>query len=791
MIKYLLSTMAFVFLSVFSFGQDAGDALFDGDLLHEIEFTFTQNGYLQTMERDIVQNFGGDVPYIMADVTINGELIDSVGVRFKGFTSFPFESDKKPFKIDFNEFVEGKEFDGLRKLNLNNGTGDPAMHRDVLCYKMLRDIGVKAPRTAWARLSINGNYWGLYQLIEQVDKDFLQSNFSNADGNLFKNKGWSHFEWLGTNQSAYDAIFDLKTNRLEDDWTGFIDLMDFLNNSSQAAFASGIEEKFNVDLFLKTLAVDVATNNWDSYLEHGRNWYIYEDTKTGIFNWIPWDYNFALDGSDLAPGEDCLILLEVTHYTNGTTTVDFRDLSFIQGNIEYLWDFGDGNTSTERNPTHTYMQAGIYNATLSVIVDGDCQETTEHMVDTDYNTADCSVIVDGSCPYPADIVFQSLLEFAPSCCSNWSSECEDNYGWLSEFFDDALMEPSDFAIDQSENTGVLISRLLEVPQFSERYYTYFCDLLSNVMVEDELFETMDSNKELIMTSLESDPNNLYSYESFLKDVGHYSDEDGLKGILSERISILKDELDDSFSCSSIVKLDFQEVTINEIVASNDSIGGIADPAGGYADWVELYNNTNSVLDLTSVFLSDKNSNLRKWEFPVGTTIEPESYLIIWADDDTEQPGIHANFKLSKSGEALYLSNADGSIIDSISFGAQTTNVALARVPNGDGDFRSWTPTFNMNNELGISATQEISAAHVSLFPNPAANAFTYALHSRAGIKMSHLDVYSANGVLVKHVELYDSKSSKVDVSTLEPGLYNVSLYDTVGHKYVEKLIIYR
>jgi len=279
--RYLLATtFCLLFGTISLLSQNAGDNFYKMDVLHEIDFQFDQPDYWQQMENNFNSNFGGQQEhvYIMGQVTIDGEVVDSVGVRFKGFTSYPENSDKKPIKIDFNQFVDSKRYDGLRKMNLNNGTGDAAYHRDVLCYKILRDI--------------NGQYWGLYQVIEQVDKEFLDNNFADSDGNLYKNKAWSYLEWLGWEETGYKDIFQLKTNRMEDDWSGFIDLMDLINNSSDSEFENSIGEKFNVSLFLRTLAVDVATNSMRTRLLESFIGFL------GIII-LPWEGHLVLEGQTI------------------------------------------------------------------------------------------------------------------------------------------------------------------------------------------------------------------------------------------------------------------------------------------------------------------------------------------------------------------------------------------------------------------------------------------------------------------------------------------------------------
>ena len=125
-------------------GQSRGDQIFDDSKVHEIRFEFNQSNYWQQLIDNYENNADpfDDKPYLMGTVNIDGEQVDSIGVRFKGFTSYPLQSDKKPIKIDFNEFVSGQRYDGLRKLNLNNGTGDPGMQRDVISYDLHNAIGV-------------------------------------------------------------------------------------------------------------------------------------------------------------------------------------------------------------------------------------------------------------------------------------------------------------------------------------------------------------------------------------------------------------------------------------------------------------------------------------------------------------------------------------------------------------------------------------------------------------------------------------------------------------------------
>ena len=139
-------------------------------------------------------------------------------------------------------------------------------------------------------------------------------------------------------------------------------------------------------------------------------------------------------------------------------------------------------------------------------------------------------------------------------------------------------------------------------------------------------------------------------------------------------------------------LEGSPVVINELMADNDNI--IMDPQGDNDDWVELFNRTDSPVDLTGMYLSDKVDNPTKWQFPDGTEIAANGYLIVWCDEDHDDEdateGLHANFKLSKSGETVLLVDTDANKnmeLDRIVFGEQETDVSYGRIPNGTGDFQ--------------------------------------------------------------------------------------------------------
>ena len=144
------------------------------------------------------------------------------------------------------------------------------------------------------------------------------------------------------------------------------------------------------------------------------------------------------------------------------------------------------------------------------------------------------------------------------------------------------------------------------------------------------------------------------------------------------------------------------VVINELMADNDNT--VADPQGDYDDWLELHNLTDNAVLLAGMYLSDKEDEPTKWQFPENIEIPANGYLIVWLDENGEDApdGLHANFKLSKNGETVMLVDTDARgnmVLDQVTFGEQETDVAFGRLPNGTGDFQVVQVTHGAENRI--------------------------------------------------------------------------------------------
>lgn len=795
--------------------QNAGDQLFTTDQIHTIEIQFEEDDFWNVLTENF--NDGGfgfaDVEYLMAaSITIDGVVTDSVGVRQKGFSShFASPEFRKSLKIDCNEFVSGKKVDGLKKFNLHNGVGDPGLQRELIAYDLMRNAGLAVPRVAYCRLFLNSTYWGTYTIVEQIDKSFITRNFNDDSGDLFKNMAFSELEYFGNSPAPYKDIFELKTNKAADNWADFIELMDVINNASDAEFEERIDQVFNVDQYLRALGVDIITDNWDSYIEHGRNFYLYHEPVSDQFHWLPWDYNLSFGGSFFSLGEPPVAIDPACDYNalflmqKEGNTVKFFPPEGLPADATVSWDFGDGNTSTDLQPTHTYDQTYFeVNVCMEVtteIAGVNCDRRSCTVILLFVEPSTCLSVINGSSPYPVtdSILQRILLSNNNNCCGLWSNNCQEIYDSIVVGVVPASpVSLINFPAFPDFNSKVLIDRLMNIEKYRTRYLDYMCDLKKNNFTLTRLSPIIDENADLIREAVYEDNNYLFSTNYFEYDIGPLVTDAGEANIppLKTFINIRSERMEDDFNneldygCPNLVAgYHFQDVVINEFMAASDTISDLPDPAGEYDDWIELYNNTTDTILLNNYFLSDNIRNLRKWPLPADTKIAGDSYLIIWADQQLSQAGLHSNFKLARSGEAIYLSHLDGAIIDSVVYEEQTINLPMARIPNGTGDFIAQPATFNGNNEQSTSIAQ-LAPSIFHVYPNPVAEKLIIEPAIESFGQSVHLQIFNSMGQSVEEQQLQITGTVEVNTEKLAAGVYFISWQTNNGivTKKIEKML---
>jgi len=284
------------FLLVCSFtGTYSQSTLFDESRVSSVYIEIPPDS-LDVIMTDVLSDHYFKALFIY-DYGTGRDTLQDIGFRLRGNTSR--FSHKKSFKISFNEFVSGRKYQDVKKINLNGQHNDPTMIREKLFYDTWEKAGMPERRTSFVRLFINQMYYGLYTNLEEIDKDWLQKVFGENNGNLFKCTYPADLVYLGTNQQVYKDIvsssstggraYDLQTNETEDDYSDLIELISVLNKPADAIFATLIAQKIDVESFLKAFAIDVATGNWDDYMFNKNNYFLYHNAATGKFEFITYD----------------------------------------------------------------------------------------------------------------------------------------------------------------------------------------------------------------------------------------------------------------------------------------------------------------------------------------------------------------------------------------------------------------------------------------------------------------------------------------------------------------------
>jgi hypothetical protein len=276
---------------------DSSAILFDDTRIHAYELQFYYPDWADSL---LYYKNLPDEEYIPARMVCrlnptDSVVLDSIGVRYKGNSSFDFasKSPKKPFKFRFDKYRDGQAFFGVKRLNFSNGAKDPTMMREKIAYDLIGRY-LPAPRAAFATITIAGELIGLYTQVEQVDKDFLARHFPDNDYNLYKScDNGSTLLYKGVNQSSYESEYELKTNDKLNDWSAFIGMLDKLNTTPDADFRRVVGGCLDLDNICRDLAFNMVLSNFDSYTGSGRNFYFYDDSSSGRFTLIPWDLNLS------------------------------------------------------------------------------------------------------------------------------------------------------------------------------------------------------------------------------------------------------------------------------------------------------------------------------------------------------------------------------------------------------------------------------------------------------------------------------------------------------------------
>ncbi len=706
------------------------------------------------------KNYYYHASFIFNNGTIR-DTIDNCGLELRGNTSR--YSQKKSFQVSLNTYAPGRSWHGIEKLDLNGEHNDPTVSRSKLCWDLLRNMGVPAPRASHVELYINGEYFGLYANDEHIDEEFVQNRFGSKDGNLYKCLYPADLAWLGSNPEAYKVmsggrrVYELSTNVDQDDYTDLLDFIDVLNHTPANEMQCALEKVFNVDTYLKAMAFDILSGNWDGPLYNKNNFFLYHNPLTGLFEYIPYDLD-------------------------NTFGIDWFNIDWSMRNI-YAWCHDTQPRPLYRN----ILQVEEYRNRLSYYINRIINEYYKEAVLFPKLDALKNMLA----PYISNDVYYTL-----------------DYGFNSDDFNKGFSQSLPFT-----HTPIGIKPFIASRRSSALTQLELNDI-SPVITEVKVNQPLPSQELIFQAFIEDDQqienaevlvqlNDTGPFEALtLFDDGQHHDKeahDGYYGVSSSlpgscnsiTYSINSSDAHGNVSHYPVcgtktisVCISSLTIVINEFMASNENT--ITDENGEYEDWIELFNYGTEEIYLGDKYLSDKEDNPIKWKFP-DISIQPGAYILVWADEDGVQGDLHANFKLSATGEyvGIYDNNDSGNaLIDGITFGVQQPDISFGRIPNGTGPFQSLQPTPGGINQLSSSTTNEKDSLSISFFPNPT--------HDIVFIKGNLVKVEAQQFLIInmfgQTIMQLRGQLKSIDISHLPNGIYVLGVKSNSGLRILGKVV---
>lgn len=749
-------------------GGNTTTGFYDETVMHTIELIFDEANYWNLLTTNYTS--GTDLGAVMI---LDGDTLASeVGVRFKGQTSYSQNqnSEKKSFNITLDFADPDQDIDGYETLNLNNCFQDPSFLREILYLHQSRNHN-QSLKGNYVNLYINGEYWGPYPSVQALDNKFIREWFLSSDGTRWRalktiggggggpggggtggpfGTGYSSLNWLDTNDTTeYKKYYTLKKASKTNPWEDLVTVCDKLNNTPLAALEDTIKNYMDLDRTLWFLATEIAFSDDDGYVNKGgMDYFLYWEPETKLM--VPLEY----DGNSIM--ENVTATWSPFYHANDTDYALFNKLMAVPAIRQR------------------------YLAHLRTIIADDMQQAEiDNLIDNYFELLDPHVNADTKKIYSyQDFVsertaLKSLFQTRRNTLNNNAEVNAQGLTIASAVMSSAngtwvspdAGEPATITAEVSGAAGV------------NRVNLYYATGLKGKFEKTQMFDDGAhgdgaANDGLFGAEVPGFGNGTY-VRFYVEAIANNTPKTASYHPKGAEYDVFIYQI-------GVTEFFDSQVVINEVMASNEA--AVADQDGEFEDWIELYNNSADAIDLSGWHLSDNYSNLAKYTFPDGTNIPGNGYLIVWADEDGSQSGLHANFKLSAGGETLYLLDSDLRIGQEVEFGQQQTDLGYARVPNGTGDFVIQTHTFNANNESGVNAVGEDIASQqkLEIFPNPASGQVTVRSYSN---QAARLQAYNSVGQIVLEKEI--QSIAKLDVSTWQSGIYWLKIGDATKKLVIE------
>ncbi|MBX2980629.1 MAG: CotH kinase family protein [Flavobacteriales bacterium] len=660
-----------------------------GDAVRELRLYFPQADWRTQLE---ALYLAGENGRLLGDINIDGTLLRDVGVRFKGYSSFSTGRIKNPFNIELDEVHSGQNYQGFEKLKLSNVTSDPSFLREVLTYDVARCY-MPASRSNFANVYVNDTLLGLYTNVEEVGKDFVEQHLG-ARGNSFFKGNPTTVSLTGANSNLGQipgadstAYYSLYKKESRNGWGHLMELIEVLNNDPD-----NVEQVLNVDRALWMHAINYTLINFDSYVGYAQNYYLYRDND-GLWNPILWDLNMSFASFRLT---------DASQYWNGFSIAQAITMDpLMHHNSVSVFP-----RPLLRNLFQNPMYRRMYLAHIRTIVEehfanGSYRERAE-----DYRTLIAAHVQADTNKFFSYQQFLDNLDLPVQGITQYpgiAQLMDQRAAWLATYPGYAAA-PSIGVAEHAPATvqvGGQLTITLPIADADTAFLAYRFNtrgaFQKTALFDDGLHGDGGAGDGVYGATITAGSNLVQFYV--------YAENNTAGAFSPARAAHETHSIQTRIAPAALV--------INEVVASNN--GQVLNEPGDAEDWIELFNPGPNAISTAGLYLSDDPANSTKWALPLRTLL-PGEFLTVWADERGSLGELHANFKLSASGETLQLAYDDSTVIDRVSFGPQYPVSSYGRYPNGSGTFRELSPSFGTYNRMELGANLD---RPLLLYPNPA------------------------------------------------------------------------
>lgn len=423
------------------------EKLFNGNVIN-IDITCDESDWQEMLSN------AQSKPYISVDMNINGETFENVGIKPKGNSSLTqvvsSDSDRYSFKIKFDKYNKEQTCYGLDKLTLNSNYSDNTLMKEYISYDMMREMGVECPLVSYAKITVNGEYWGLYLALEAYDHSFLERNYGTTDGNLYNVKS--------VEVGGKDGMNPPDMPEMTDENGETVTMPEQQNNNNMGNPSDKMPEMTDENGETVTMPDFKGGGGFGGFGNSGGGSLVYTDDDSSSYSSIFENAVFNSTGEE----DYQRVITALKNLSEGQNLEEYFDVDEI---LRYL---------------------AVHTAVVNLDSYSSNMQQNYYIYE---NNGKITIL-----PWDYNLAFGGFQSGSATSAVN-------------------------FAIDTPVTNGIdledrpLISKLLEVDEYKERYHEYLsqvADYLNNID------EKVDGIKSLIDEDAKNDPSSFCTYEEFEK-----------------------------------------------------------------------------------------------------------------------------------------------------------------------------------------------------------------------------------------------------------------------------------